>query len=243
MDESETEEEGCNGWSVTENVDPPDMKFGGLGDVVEVTRSQGQICNSPERYTLSIDYTYISFSSLEDDQSWSFHFQFGTNLKRKSMSLHQETFLSFLSFCFWRMTTVLTVEGTKWRPKTLQEYVNGKNCCRKKWPNVSSPLLWTDGYGTMSGKCFRPRTSGYKCWMIRYHRLLSSTKCTESPWGWVQTTTPYWTKPLEVRPNSIQPFGKFRFLEAHPVHVRVEPLVVCLGGCGLTVIGTWTSLL
>ena len=59
MDESETEEEGCNGWSVTENVDPPDMKFGGLGDVFQLTRSQGQISNSPERSVLSLHYGYI----------------------------------------------------------------------------------------------------------------------------------------------------------------------------------------
>ena len=37
----------------TENVDPPDMKIGGLGTVFHLTRSQGQISTSPERSTLS----------------------------------------------------------------------------------------------------------------------------------------------------------------------------------------------
>ena len=55
--------------SRTENVDPPDLKLVGLGVVVQLTRSQGQICSSPKRSILPLGYAYISFSSLQADQS------------------------------------------------------------------------------------------------------------------------------------------------------------------------------
>ena len=91
------------------------------------------------------------------------------------------------------MTPSLQMVRTKWSPKTWQEYVNGKRCCWKKWPKMNRILLWTDGCGTKSeqrygtripqpfhrSKRVCPSTSGLKCRMIRYHRLLSGTNCTD----------------------------------------------------------------
>ena len=80
----------------TENVDPPDMKLGGLGSVFQVTRSRGQISNSPERSILPLGYTCISFNSLQTDQSCIISFSI-RNKSQKAINVSSSRDISFVS--------------------------------------------------------------------------------------------------------------------------------------------------
>ena len=78
----------------TENVDPPDMKLGGLGAVLQRTWSQGQISSSPERSILPLGYGCISFNWLQANQSCIISFSIH-NKSQKAINVSSSRDISF----------------------------------------------------------------------------------------------------------------------------------------------------